>query len=260
MPRLRRSPTLERIRAQLGERPCTALELMSGGVPKASVYYDLKRLMETREVERKTIGRERRYRLVGYGIVPSPGIYRMIAEKLDEEKPIMEQAMADLEELAKHSPITESVLIERIVKKFLKSNASPPSLIRILRSQSQLVADEDAVRSLKKCAPRAEKLATDARNSADVREDALVFVQTIARERLPDIVYKIISDDEYKLDNPPSSQFAILIEQICIEYAKHEKWRRILYGLLTSKSKKTAERAARILERSRRPPFLTSNQ
>lgn len=246
------------MRLLLSERPRSVKELIAASLPKASVYYDIKRMLRSGEIESfEDVGGELRYRLVEATILPSGENFRLIAEKLeDANKNVAREAMADLEAISKHSVINDKRLIKTIIEKIQTSNPDP-ILFSVLRHQALLVKSKHELRPYQAVISTAERLVVDQKHSVKLREDALLFLQIVDDNKLPELAFKVISTPDKALDQ--GTQFGIVIENICINAARQEKWRRQLYDLLLSKDRVVTERTKSVLQQSRRPPFITSH-
>jgi hypothetical protein len=274
---LRKSPTLERIRALLSERVCTVEELIREGIPKATAYYDVKRLVNNGEVVPLEGAHGRtRYCLVQGTILPDKGNFRLVAEKLgDRNQKVVEQAAADLEELSKHAVIEDKELIIQIAKNLDIKNPNP-IFLQVLRHQSNLAKSKPGLQVYTRCVGPAARLVADRKQPVNVREDALAFLQIMGNETLPDLAFKVISEHDRALeglattsankspgDKQPTSkgpqgptQFGIMIQGICVAFAKQEKWRRKLYDLISHNDSTIAERAESLLQQSRHAPII----
>lgn len=283
MVQLRRSPTLERIRELLSERARTVEELIADGIPKATAYYDIKRLVESGEVVplEEAHGRTR-YCLISGTILPSKRIFRLIAEKLADENPkVVEQAAADLEELSKHAVIEDKELISQIAHS-LETSKPDPTFLQILRHQSSLLKSRRRLQVYGSCVRAAARLVADRKQPVDLREDALAFLQIMDYELLADLAFEVISEHDEALegvatispstkkspgDKQPKSkrlqgptQFGFMIQGICVAFAKQEKWRRKLYDLISHNDSTIAERAESLLQQSRHAPIISTQE
>jgi hypothetical protein len=199
-----------------------------------------------------------RYRLVNATILASGKNFRLIAEKLeDKDKNISQQALADLQAIAKHSVIEDRKLVRTIVEKIQTPNPDPV-LFNVLRHQARLVKSKKELKPYRAVIKTAERVVVDPKFREALREDALLFLQIMDHYELPDLAFKVISKPDKALNY--RTQFGIVIENICINAARQEKWRRQLYDMLPNKDKVVAERAKRLLEQSRQPPFITSHR
>jgi hypothetical protein len=202
----------------------------------------------------KGVDGKTRYSLLNPSIIPDREIFRLIAEKLGEKNPeVTRQAVADLEEISKHSRIDDRRIISQIVKR-LQTPKPEPELFAVLRRQSQFLNSERLRRLYRSCIPTAQRVAQDQRQAPEARENVLLFLEALRYEELPDLAFKIISRPDFEKHR--KTTFGIRIERICVDSARQERWRRSVYGLLLHEDKRISGYAKRILEQSRRPSFI----
>ena len=249
--------TIDRVRLLL-KTPKTVRELMEAGIPKASAYYDIRELTKRGEVGRiEGIDGKPRYVLNSTSLQPNKENLQLIMEKInDNHKEVAEQALEDLDELSKVALLDDDRTVAKIVDQFLTKPS--PQLLRVIRRQASRAKDKHDNETLQhylRCVPGMRRIVTDTKRDAESRENALLFLQVMNDDKLVDLSFKIISKHDSALNDAQLTQFAIVIESICISSARSEKWRRKLYELLTSKDVDSVTRAKKILRQSRRPAF-----
>ncbi len=223
------------------------------------MYYDLRQLEKNGEVKpMEGMDGETRYSLIAASVLPTEGNFRLIAEKLDDKDPdTAKQAAADLEEISKHIFIENMVLIKRIANEINKQEPHRVFL-RVLRHQCQLAGSKRQMQAYRPCIPAAGRIVKNHTLSDAIREDALAFLQIIRDETLPDLAFAVISENDKALGDGHQTTFGIMIEDLCSTYARQDKWRRQLYELLRDNNVTVRDRAKRLLELSRRPPFIVT--
>ena len=251
--------TIQKVRLLL-RTPKTVGELLDAGIPKASAYYDIRELTKSGEISRiEGIDGKPRYVLKSTSLQPTKENLQLIMEKMnDSHKEVAEQALEDLDELSKVALLDDDQIVMQIVDQFLtKPN---PALLRVIRRQASRAKDKHDNETLQhylRCVPGMRRILTDTKRDPENRENALLFLQVMNDEKLVDLSFAIISKHDKALNNAQLTQFAIVIESICVSSARTEKWRRKLYELLTSKDNAIATRAKRILSQSRRSTFVS---
>ncbi len=250
---------MQEVRKLLADGARSIEDLISAGIPRSSAFYAVRRLVENGEANRiEGVDHIPRYMLTT--LVPDQKNLQLITEKMnDSNKEVAEQALNDLDELSKLVRIDSTSLVTRIVERFLTHPDQLSTVVRRQASFAKEAHDNETLQQYKKCVLTMRKLASDPKEKIQVREDALLFLQVMNDEKLPDLAFDMILKHDDALDGN-TTQFAIVVESICIALARSERWRRKLYDLIGVKDETIKERVKRVLQQSRRPPILTSHR
>jgi predicted transcriptional regulator len=253
---------MELLRAKLLEGPKSVEELQQSGIPRASAYRDLKRMIKLNQVT-KLEGRDRRgrqtvlYALTEVALPSSPEMIDELFQRIGSKEPrFRNNAVDDLRVICKDRRIADPQQLNHLVR---LAQATPEiGLLEILNFQAILAIKSDdlnMLRVLRGFKDTAEKAVRDRERSGEERYQALRFLQlTMEFDELSEIAMKIISTpNDPALSSAQPTQLASVLQSICISASRLTGFRKRIYDLLLSGDESTSSMAQRILQLSRQP-------
>lgn len=254
--------SMAKIRSVLMNGPKTMEEIIRQ-VPRATAYRDIRLLEKSGEVTQVEEGDDQGNLRVLYSLkdttlsLSDDMVHEILTQLRSTSKVVRDEALRDIMEISKKRRIIDEDILTYLITK--ADTKSSDTIMAILVSQAVHATkhgDAAIMELLRSFTPKALVIVKNATKPDSEREEALRFLQLTADfDDISNLAIEITSkssDPALKPSQQPT-QFAIIVQSICVRAARLTVFRSKIYDLLLSDDASVVTRAQQILSLSREP-------